>query len=43
MLGPGSSFVALWGGTYRQVPAGYLEQIGRVAEYGIGVAAEPIQ
>jgi outer membrane protein assembly factor BamB len=39
---PGSGFVALWG-TYRPVPAGYLEQIRRVAEYGIGVAAEPIR
>lgn len=39
---PGSGFVALWG-TYRPIPAGYLEQIRRVAEYGIGVAAEPIQ
>jgi len=35
---PGSGFVALWG-TYRPVPAKYLEQIRRVAEYGIGVAA----
>ena len=35
---PGSGFVALWG-TYRPVPAGYLEQIRRVAEYGIGVAS----
>jgi len=32
----GSGFVALWG-TYRPVPAKYLEQIRRVAEYGIGV------
>ncbi len=36
---PGSGFVALWG-TYRPLPAGYLEQIRRVAEFGIGAAVE---
>jgi outer membrane protein assembly factor BamB len=35
---PGSGFVMLWG-TYRPVPVAYLEQVRRVAEYGIGVAA----
>jgi outer membrane protein assembly factor BamB len=35
---PGSGFVALWG-TYRPLPSGQLEQIRRVAEYGIGIAA----
>ncbi len=39
---PGSGFISLWG-TYRPVPAAYVEQIRRVAEYGIGVAADPAE
>ncbi len=39
---PGTGFVAAWG-TYRPVPVEYLEQIRRVAEYGIGVAVDPTE
>ncbi|UCC73157.1 MAG: PQQ-binding-like beta-propeller repeat protein [Gemmatimonadota bacterium] len=35
---PGTGFVSLWG-TYRPIPARYYDQIRRVAEYGIGIAA----
>ncbi|NIN70818.1 MAG: PQQ-binding-like beta-propeller repeat protein [Gemmatimonadetes bacterium] len=34
----GSGFVSLWG-TYRPMPARYYEQVRRVAEYGLGIAA----
>jgi outer membrane protein assembly factor BamB len=34
----GSGFVSLWG-TYRPLPARYFEQVRRVAEYGLGIAA----
>ncbi len=34
----GSGFVSLWG-TYRPMPARHYDQVRRVAEYGLGIAA----